>query len=229
MPSRKVNKRQHERGEPRARAKLRAKRYATWKELQAAVIEWCRSEAPRLNPKFDVANFERQARKWARFDDEPRRLWEELEKILERVDAFLVANPDSPSESIYAGMLDRFITSKIEGSDGKLTFSIRERLRNGRDRHRATPRTSLRVKLVSLFSVGPNPIWPDKKPGVREIAVLSLLAKCIPEGVKQRQEQAVGEADRPTIAEVLEAEQTAIRATLRKLRPQKKREPPAKG
>ncbi|HET9954947.1 MAG TPA: hypothetical protein VFQ61_10610 [Polyangiaceae bacterium] len=225
----KVQKPQQGRGEPRARAKLRAKRYATWKELQAATIEWCRLEAPRLNPRFNVADFERQARKWARFDDEPRRLWEALEAILERIEAFLVANPDSPSESIYAGMLDRFMTSKIEGNDGKLTYSIRERLRHGRDRYRGTPRTSLRVKIVSLFSVGPNPIWPDKKPRVRELAVLSLLAGCIPEGEKRRQEGAVGDADRPTIAEVLEAEQTNIRAVLKKLRKEKKEEPAASG
>ena len=218
----KAERQRQTRGEPRARAKLRAKRYGTWKELHAAVIEWCRSEAVRLNPKFDVADFERLASTVARFDDEARRLWEALESTLESVEAFLVANPDSPSESIYAGMLDRFLTSKIEGNDGKLTYSIRERLRNGRDRYRPTPRTSLRVKVVSLFSVGPNPIWPDKKPAVREIAVLSLLAGCIPEGEKRRQERAVGDADRPTIAEVLEAEQTNIRAVLKKFRQQKK-------
>ena len=212
----KVKEKQHpKRGEPRARAKLRAKRYATWRELHAAVIDWCRAEAPRLNPKFDVADFERQARRWARADDEPRRLWEALVAALERADAFLAANPEATSQSIPAAMLEGFLSSLIEGNDGMLNRSVRERLKLLQNRHRVPPRNSLRGKLVALFALGPNPIWPDKAPGVREIAVLSLLAGCIPEGAKQRQEGAGGVADRLTIRDVLQAEQSAVRATLK--------------
>lgn len=216
-----VQKQQHKRGEPRARARLRAKRYPTWKELHAAVIAWCRSEALRLNPKFDVADFERQARQWARIDDEPVRIWKALQTALEQAEAFLVANPDSPSRSAHAAMLDGFLSSKIEGNDGNFTKSVGERIEYWRNGHRAPPLTSLRARLALLFDAGPNPIWPDKKPGVREIAVLSLLAGCIPEGEKRRQEQAVGEADRPTIADVLDAEQTAVRTTLGRLQRQR--------
>jgi hypothetical protein len=47
---------------------------------------------------------------------------------------------------------------------------------------------------------------------VRDLAILSLLAGSVPEGVEKQQREAGGLADRPTIADVVAAEENALRA-----------------
>src|SRR5438309_1165927 len=116
---------------PGARAALRASRFGSWQELSAAVREYARAELTRLNPAFDAADFERQSLQWARPEpEEPARLWEALRKTLDSASAYLHAHPEAVRYSLYAGLLDGFLSSPIRGNAGDSLLTVRERLKH---------------------------------------------------------------------------------------------------
>jgi hypothetical protein len=205
----------------RARARLRAQRYSTWKELHGAVLEWCRGEIGRQNPSYDVPGLEQQARGWARGeDDEGRRHWRAVRDAVVDATNYLDSHPEAPSRSSYAAMLMGFLSAPCLGADGDYGHSVRERLaswgRRSRDDHKQEA-LSFRTRLVATFCWGPNLLWwGDRLPTIRDLAILCLLAGQVPEGVKKRQSAATTPAERPTVGDVVAAEQEAVREVLRK-------------
>jgi hypothetical protein len=207
--------------EPRARAKLRAERFATWTDLYAAVMTFCREEIKGQAPSLDVTRLERTAQRLAPTEEEDafwganRACRKVIAALLEALD-YLEAHPDKMTVAFYAAMLAGVppLSPPIKGRDRPNVGAVRNAKR---------PHTqSLRTRLVTAFGRTPDAFWwRGRSPSVRDLAILSLLAGCIPESAKKRQHGAAGQADRPTMIDVVLAEENAIRAAMTQTIPQR--------
>jgi hypothetical protein len=218
-------------GRPRALGKLRAKRYSTWKELRAATLEWCWAEVEReMGGPVDRDQWRAFLADWFRaVDDEPRRLWREVRDALVRAADYLDANPEAARAIYYGYDLNELISfacyhqvnaAVVNGGDPSEhnvhRGSIRGWIESAR---RGGPRTnpedwSCRTRLVRsvLGPIGGKWWWGSRKPTVRDLAIMSLLVGNEPEGALKQQRCAAGDADRPTVLDVVAAEENAIRA-----------------
>jgi hypothetical protein len=207
----------------RARGKLRAARFATWRELREAVLACCRAEVGRVTPEFPLAEFEEKARRrrqsWER-GDPALQIWRELRGIVAKAEDYLRANPDAVGEFGYATVLNAFLSAPCIGADGKL-LPVRERLATwGRPQKQefAWLDESARTRIVQTYSLAGVLWWGDRKPTARDLAIATLLSGCVPEGVKKRQDAATTPAERPTVGDVMAAEVGAVSEVLRRRR-----------
>jgi hypothetical protein len=83
---------------------------------------------------------------------------------------------------------------------------------------RDDPEVGLRTWFVHRYRERSDELWWKGLPKVRDLLRLTLLAGFIPRGVKERQDKAGSEADRPTPYDVIDAEERSIRAVLSRLR-----------
>jgi hypothetical protein len=203
-------------------APLRAKRYESAKELRNAVLEWCRTWIHEQNPALEVAQFEsdlaRQLANTMTVDAEAFEVWCGLLDALEKANKFLEAKPSAPEQSTYAALLEGFLDTVCEGADGNFDKSIRERVSHWRrtsEKDRWPLGSSPRARLVASFEHYPGRMlwWGDRPASVRALAVISLLAGQWPDAARKRQAGGIG-AERPTVMEVIRAEENAVRATL---------------
>jgi hypothetical protein len=201
---------------PRARARLRAKRYETLRELREAVLAWCRDAVRRTNPSFDLPGFERRTREgvgaWGR-GDPAFLLWRAVRDAARAAADYLAANPDAPKHSQYAAVLEAFLSAPCVGSDGAL-LPIGQRLCSwGTVRARPQGNQSARTRLVQTYGRLPNLLWwGNRKASLRDLAIVTLLGGCFPEAARRQQKDAVSVADRPTVLDVVTAEENTIRA-----------------
>jgi hypothetical protein len=208
--------------DPRKLVRTRASRYETWPELQRAVLIWCRERIAEENPGFDVAALEAQLRDWvsdwAADNDEAYNLLSGFLDAFAKVDKYLEAHPSAPEKSVFAAMMAGALASRCEGSDGDFSLSIRERFRCWRlvpDDVRWPLGSSPRARLVSMFEAAPHNVlwWRSRTPKVRDLAIIALLAGQWPGAAKKQQAEGSGAA-RPTVKDVVGAEENAIRALL---------------
>lgn len=209
-------------GDPRKLVRTRALRYDTWPVLQRAVLTWCRERITEENAGFDVSALEDQLRGWvsdwaADNDEAYIRLSGLLDAITE-ADKYLQAHPSAPEKNVFAAMIAGALGARCEGSDGDFSLSIRERFQRWRlvpDDARHPLGSSPRARLVSLFENAPHRLlwWQDRSPKVRDLAIIALLAGQWP-GAAKKQQADGSMATRPTVMDVVGAEENAIRALL---------------
>ena len=126
----------------------------------------------------------------------------------------------------YAALLSGLLSASCTGVDGKL-LPVRERLRSwghaytSKEKRWIRGGTSFRAQLVKTFYLQRRTCWwGDDGPAVRDLAILTLLAGCTPWGEEMKGRHATdrGHAIEATVSAVVQAEQAAIRVTLRRLR-----------
>jgi hypothetical protein len=207
---------------PSKLVRTQARRYDTWPELQQAVLTWCRKRIAEESPDFDVAALEKQLHEWvsdwAADNDEA---FARLSAILHAVEAganYLEAHPSAPEKNAFAAMIAGALGARCEGSDGDYSLSVRERFR----RWQVVPEdvrhplgSSLRARLAGLFEHAGEDVlwWTARKPEVRDLAIITLLGGQWPQAARRQQVEGP-RAKRPTVMEVVGAEENAIRALI---------------
>ena len=208
--------------DPRKLVRTRALRYDSWPELQDAVLTWCRERIAEENPGFDIAELEAQLHTWvsdwASGIDEAYTHLSAMVDAIANADEYLRAHPSAPEKSIFAAMIAAALDARCEGADGDFSLSIRERFRRWRlvpDDMRWPLGSSPRARLVSMFENAPHNVlwWRDRSPTVRDLAIIALLAGQWPGAARRQQAEGIGAA-RPTVMEVVGAEENAIRALM---------------
>jgi hypothetical protein len=175
------------------------------------------------NPSFDLGKFEEQAHLWssARAD----RPWFALQEAVAGAIAYVDAHPAEVNLPGYAAMLNGFLSTLCASADGRL-LPIRERLKawgrpySSKEKHVIRGGTSFRAQLVKTFHLKRRACWwGERGPTVRDLAMLTLLAGCTPWGEEMKGRRAVdrGHVVDTTVRGVVQAEQAAIRVTLRRL------------
>ncbi len=155
---------------------------------------------------------------WATDNDEAYRLLSGLLDAVAKVDRCLEEHPSAPEKRILAAMMTGALAAQCEGSDGDFSLSIRERFRCWRlvpGDIRWPLGASPRARLVSLFENTPHQVlwWRDRNPNVRDLAIIALLAGQWPGASRKQQVEGSG-ATRPTVMDVVGAEENATRALL---------------
>jgi hypothetical protein len=185
--------------------------------LLEATLAWCREAITKLDPSFDVSAFEAKTRArvraWER-GDPTHRLWRALRDAAGEAADYLKANPGAVEHSFYAAMLEGFFSAPCLGHEGAFSSSIGERLQAwGRAYadEQKMEKESARTRLVETYGRGKHLLWwGDRMPTERDLAIVTLLGGCIPESALRRQKNAVRDADRLTVLEVVQAEESAI-------------------
>jgi hypothetical protein len=186
------------------------------------VLAWCRVWVHEQDPACDAAQLERYLTRWQResaaIDEEAFERWSAVLDAIEKADQFLAEKPLAAQHSTFAGRIEGFLGSLCQGNDGDFDMSIRERLKHSRrisQKDRWPLGSSLRARLVASFQNFPGGIvwWHDRRPSPRDLAVINLLAGLWPDAARKRQAEGIGGA-RPTVKEVVRAEENAVRATL---------------
>src|SRR5690348_7624634 len=108
--------------EPRKLSPTRATRYQTRNQLRDAVLEWCRNYVRQEDPTFDLAKFEAdladRIRRWGGVNSDAFRRWTAMRDTLLDAHEYLRANPKAPEQSVFAALLESFLSSPCRGNDG---------------------------------------------------------------------------------------------------------------
>jgi hypothetical protein len=202
--------------------RARAERYETWPELQRAVLGWCRESIAKESPGFDCAALEADLQRWinhwATDNDEGYKHWFAFMQAFSRADAYLRDHPSAAERSLFAAMLEAAFGAACEGNDEGVPGTVRDRLKCWRlvEAHEVWPLgASPRARLVSAFVNAPANVlwWRDRTPRVRDLAIIALLAGQWPGAARKQQTDGSG-STRPTVMDVVGAEENAIRALL---------------
>lgn len=237
QPKKKITRK----GRERKPSGVRAARYTTWKALHAAVLGLCWAHVEdALGGRVDrVAAIDLIRDRFKDLNDDARRIEREVFDALAKAVEYLDANPQEPTRNAHARTLKDLVSFRcvhdvnapVTGGDPKEENRSRGSIRGMIDcvRRLDAPGPedwSRRTRIVVQTSAlgGHAWWWRDRKPLLRDLAVLSLLAGNIPEGAKRRQDGAIRAADRPTVLDVVADEEKGLRTAMgRHRRPRQKR------
>jgi hypothetical protein len=200
--------------DPRRLAATRVQRHGTREELHAAVLTWCRAQILDENPTFDVAGLEADLRDrvalWAHDNDEGFQQWLALRDAMSNALKYLDGCSDGARQRLFAETVAAFFNTPCQGYN-----SIRDRVEvwlaapNELWMHGDAPRARL---IAQYANAPPNVLWwVDRKPKVRDLSIITLLAGVWPAAAKGPQRE-VGAARR-TVLDVVGAADNAVRAT----------------
>lgn len=144
-----------------------------------------------------------------------------VQSALAAADEFLKAHPLVAERSLFAALLEGFFSARVEGNDGRFGLSVRERLAYWPSTTKGARRlgSSPRARLVALFANAPTNVlwWKDRTPNVRDLAMISMLAGQWSEAARKAQREG-HKATRPTVMDVVRAEERAVRVALGRAR-----------